>query len=145
MLPPQGPDEDVGLPREAADGGEYVLMFPVPGPEGPGKFVLLTLTPDGRPAAVAVDHVTVDDCTVRGQLNDEDVVVMPKEAPWILLRRELLRYQTKAEVRKAMAEAMGRMFEPGVTGGACPVHGEIPAPSEEPAPGAEVDERRGYL
>lgn len=109
----------VEIEPEAAGPIDYVLTFPVPGPEAPGSHVFLTLTPDGRPTVVMVDTVEVD-TTVRGYLGDYNVVTLPKEAPWMLLRRNLLRHQSKADARRTLTENMERMLGPG---GACPVHG----------------------
>lgn len=120
------------LPRfepegEASGPPEYALTLPVPGPDGPGKFVLLTLSPDGRSAAILVDAVNANDRTVIGYVGDEEVVTIPKEAPWMLLKRELMKFVTKAEARRALAESYRSLGLTDVGEGTCPVHG---APAE---------------
>lgn len=102
---------------------EYVMTFPVPGPDSPGEFVFLSLTPDGRPAAILADSVTAPpDGAVRVTCAGQLVAMLPKEAPWMLLRRDLLRYTTRAEARRAMAEAY-RGVLPMLGDPTCPVHG----------------------
>lgn len=122
---PAPPYETEGQPPgPSPEPPEYVLEFPVPAPEGAGKSVFLTLTPDGRPAAILVDGVRVDERVVRGYLGELDniVITIPVAAPWMVLRRELLRYTSKAAARQRMADAY-RALLGGQSAAVCPVHG----------------------
>lgn len=123
------PQFDANEPQAEPEGPpEYALTFPVPGPDGPGRYVFLSLTPDGRPSAVLVDDIIVDDKTVAGYLGEAPApyeVRVPKEAPWMLVRRELTRFQPRAEVRRAQEARLREMGLLPSPGEPCPIHGVV--------------------